>query len=171
MTAAGAGGVGWRRVLIYTHRWLGIAGCLVFLVWFVSGVIMMYARMPRLTAEERLARLPPLNLSHLAVSPADAARRAGVQPDRMRVGMLAGRPVYRFLADGAWTTVFGDTGESFRGFTPEQALALLREFVPEHAASMRTSGTLTRPDQWTLDGGLRDSFRCSAWLSVMTPAP
>jgi hypothetical protein len=31
----------WRRALIYTHRWLGIAGCIVIVVWFVSGVVMM----------------------------------------------------------------------------------------------------------------------------------
>lgn len=61
-------GADWRRVLIYTHRWLGIAGGLVFLVWFASGIVMMYARMPRLTAEERLLRLAPLDLSRLRVN-------------------------------------------------------------------------------------------------------
>src|SRR5688572_31459922 len=76
----------WRRVLIYTHRWLGIAGCLVFLMWFVSGVVMMYERMPRLTAEERLARLPALDASAIRIAPADAARHAKVAPDRIRVG-------------------------------------------------------------------------------------
>ena len=44
------------RVLVYTHRWLGIAGCLLFIGWFISGVVMMYARMPGLASEERLGR-------------------------------------------------------------------------------------------------------------------
>src|SRR5262245_55575465 len=101
----------WRRILIYTHRWLGIAGCLVFLVWFVSGVVMMYARMPRLTAEERLARLAPVDVSALRVPPTDAAQTAGIVPERFRIGSLDGRPVYRFLSKGLWTTVFADTGE------------------------------------------------------------
>ena len=43
----------WRRVLIYTHRWLGIAGGVLFLSWFLSGIVMMYAGMPSLTPEER----------------------------------------------------------------------------------------------------------------------
>ena len=34
----------WRRVLIYTHRWLGIAGGVLFLSWFLSGIVMMYAK-------------------------------------------------------------------------------------------------------------------------------
>ena len=52
----------WRRILVYTHRWLGITGSLLFVAWFVSGIVMMYARMPRLSAEERLMRAPVLDL-------------------------------------------------------------------------------------------------------------
>ena len=152
--AAGGGVFDWRRVLIYTHRWLGIAGCLVFLVWFVSGIVMMYARMPRLTAEERLARLPTLDLTHVAVSPADAARAIGVVPSRVRVGMLADRPVYRFDAAGRWSTVYADSGERLPPLTDDEALALVRRLVPEHAASMRVVDRLDSPDQWTLDGGM-----------------
>ena len=39
----------WRRVLVYTHRWLGILGSLLFLAWFVSGIVLMYAGMPTLS--------------------------------------------------------------------------------------------------------------------------
>ena len=49
------------RVLVYTHRWLGIAAGLLFIVWFLSGIVMMYARMPALDPIERLARLPALD--------------------------------------------------------------------------------------------------------------
>jgi hypothetical protein len=52
-----------RKLLIYSHRWLGIGVGAVFVVWCVSGVILMYAGVPHLTAGERLMRLPPLDLS------------------------------------------------------------------------------------------------------------
>ena len=42
----------WRKLLAYSHRWLGIAGCVLFVAWFISGIVMMYARMPGL-AERR----------------------------------------------------------------------------------------------------------------------
>ena len=45
----------WRRALIYTHRWLGIAGSLLFIAWFASGVVLMYVGMPSLAPTERLA--------------------------------------------------------------------------------------------------------------------
>ncbi len=90
--------IGWRRVIAYTHRWLGIAGGVLFIAWFVSGIVLMYVGMPSLSSDERLASAPVLDLSTVALTPAEAATRVGAAPDQMRVGMLSGRPVYRFFA-------------------------------------------------------------------------
>lgn len=46
--------------------------------------------------------------------------------------------------------VYADTGEPLRGMTEDEALAVMRRFVPEHAASLRHDGRLTDADQWTL---------------------
>lgn len=146
--------IDWRRVLIYAHRWLGIAGSLVFLVWFVSGVVMMYERMPRLTAEERLARLPPVDWSSANVIPAVAAAALPERPDRFRAGMLLGRPVYRFLADGSWTTVFADDGQTLQRLSEAESLAIVRSWWPQHERTLHYAGYVTSPDQWLLDGGL-----------------
>lgn len=145
--------VDWRRALIYTHRWLGITGGLVFLLWFISGIVMMYQRMPRLTAEERLVRLPTLDVSSVQVAPVDAARAAGVTTERFRIGMFGSRPVYRFLGEGAWTTVFADTGEPLQGLSDREALDIVRRFVASHPSTVHYTKYLTSPDQWLLDGG------------------
>lgn len=147
-------GVDWRRPLIYVHRWMGIAGSLLFLAWFVSGVVMMYARMPSWTAEERLARLPPLDLSRAIVEPSDAARAAALTPSRIRISMLGDRPVYRFYSEGYWTTVFADSGDVLESMSVYRALQVVGALVPERARSLHSLGRLTRPDQWTMDGGL-----------------
>src|SRR5262245_26949841 len=87
----------WRKLLIYSHRWLGIVLGLVFIAWFVSGVLFVYWGEPHLTAQERLARMRPLDLSKVKLTPSEAARRNGISaPGRLRVAMLQGRPVYRF---------------------------------------------------------------------------
>jgi len=62
----------WPRIrhwLYWTHRWLGIGGCLLFVMWFVSGVVMMYVGYPNLTDEERLAGLSSLRFDRGMVSP------------------------------------------------------------------------------------------------------
>src|SRR4029453_14426152 len=51
----------WRKLLIYSHRWLGIVLGIVFMAWCVSGVVLMYYGVPHLTAGEPLMRLPPLD--------------------------------------------------------------------------------------------------------------
>lgn len=68
-----------KRWLFLTHRWLGVLLCTFFAMWFVSGVVMMYVGYPKLTPAERLAHLPPLRSATVALEPAEALRRAGVE--------------------------------------------------------------------------------------------
>lgn len=140
----------WRRVLIYTHRCLGIAFSLLFVAWFGSGIVLMYVGMPELDAAERLTRLPPLDLSAARTDVSEAAVRIGVAPGRILIGMQADRPVYRFSGAGGWTTVYADTGEVLERLTPDTATAVARRFAPEHAETIRYDARLTEPDQWTL---------------------
>src|SRR6201988_5236915 len=101
-----------KRTLVYTHRWLGIAGSILFIAWFISGVVMMYARMPRLTPEDRLMRLQPLDLSGARLEPGVVVKRQAQPTLRLRVAMLDGRSVYRLHDGTRWTTIFADTGET-----------------------------------------------------------
>jgi hypothetical protein len=140
----------WRRAVVVTHRWLGIVGCLLFGAWFASGIVMMYSRMPRLEPAERLARLAPLDLSTLAISPGDVVARDRLAPERFRVAMLLGRPVYRVVGRARSTTIFADSGERLDALTQEQAVAEARRFAPEHAGTLRYDARLADPDQWTL---------------------
>lgn len=147
----------WRKVLIYSHRWLGIVLGLVFVLWFVSGILFVYWGEPHLTAQERLARMHPLNLSQARVTPAEAARRNGIKsPGRLRVAMLQGRPVYRFQSGREWTAIYADTGEPLGEWSAEQAVSLMRELIPERAAGIRYDAYLPDSDQWTLENAVRD---------------
>jgi hypothetical protein len=141
----------WRRPVVLTHRWLGILCGVLFIAWFASGIVMMYARMPALEPDEHAARLPPLDFSSARVSVADAAIYTGGAAQRVRIGMLAGRPAYKLFSAGRWTVVFADTGRPFDALTPDQALDEARRFAPEHSLTMRYDGRLTSPDQWTLE--------------------
>ena len=141
----------WRRVIVYTHRWLGIAGSLLFVAWFLSGIVMIYARMPELTSQERLARLPPLDFSSARVSLGDIAEGLASPPSAVRIAMFGGRPVYRLLDGRAWTTIFADSGERLASVTPDQAVTEARRFAPEDGATVHYDGYLRDPDQWTLE--------------------
>ncbi len=136
-----------RKTLILTHRWMGIVGNIVFVLWFVSGVIFAYKAMPTFSVTERLAQVPPLDLRTAQVEPIEAARRLGIKPTRLRLSMsYDGRPVYRFQGASA---AYADTGEAVAGRDADQAVALIRSFEPSHAATVRYESLVTEPDLWT----------------------
>jgi hypothetical protein len=139
----------WRQVLVSTHRWLGIAGCLLFIAWFSSGIVMIYARMPELDPGERAALLGPLDFTTAQVAPSAAVADRSVVA-RLRIGMLHGRPVYRALAGGRWTTIFADTAERLDALTREQATAEAARLPHAATASIRYDARIEEPDQWTL---------------------
>jgi PepSY-associated TM region len=140
-----------RRALIYTHRWMGILLGALFITWFVSGVVLMYAQMPRLTRADRLAGLPILDFHAASVTPLDAAASVGYGVRTVRLGMLAGRPVYRLAGAEGSATVFADDGSELEPLKAETALAEARRFAPAFSAGLHYDGYLETPDQWTLE--------------------
>jgi hypothetical protein len=141
----------WRKLLIYSHRWLGIVLGIVFVAWCVSGVVLMYYGVPHLTAGERLMRLPPLDLSSIRVTPAEAARQFKDPPRRLRISMHGDRPVYRFNTGrvfGRWTLVYADTGEAVAPLDRDGALMWLRGYLAEER-TLRYDAYLERPDTYT----------------------
>lgn len=137
---------------ILWHRWLGILSCVLFVLWFVSGIVMMYARMPALTTEERLQRLPELNPAQIQLTPAAAwaATRESKPWAQATLLTIAGRPAYRFVtAAGERRVVFADDGTVPQQFGREQVEPSLKAFLPA-GARYHWQPTLTEPDQWTV---------------------
>ena len=68
------------RALILLHRWLGVAFCLLFAMWFASGIVMHFVPFPALTEAARFAGLAPIDLARASSTarrkpslPADSA--------------------------------------------------------------------------------------------------
>jgi hypothetical protein len=61
-----------KRALIVLHRWMGVALCVLFMLWFPSGIGMMYWEYPSVDAALRLDRSPALDPAKVALSPAEA---------------------------------------------------------------------------------------------------
>jgi uncharacterized iron-regulated membrane protein len=154
-----------RKLLILAHRYLGIALSLLAVLWFATGIVMMYAGgMPQLTAQMRRDRLPDLDLSRVRLSPAEAVAEAisttdssafdrDGRPTRRLTGggrilllTVMDRPAYR--VGGA--TVFADTGEVRSEASRADALTIASRFVRVPEARVTYVRTLTSTDQWTL---------------------
>ena len=141
-----------RKVLILSHRYTGIAFSALAVMWFATGITMMYVGgMPRLTPELRLERLAPIDVAAVTLTPAEAAGRAELAdaPARTSLVSLLGRPAYRF--DGGGTTlVFADTGDRADRLTRWQTTQIAARFARVDSSKVHYLRTLNSTDQWTL---------------------
>src|SRR3954469_15991225 len=149
------------RALTLVHRWLGIAFCLLFAMWFASGIVMHFVPYPALTETERVSGLAPVDPSRLKRGPAEAIAAAKI-PDATRVRLQA-------RSDGLIYLLRGPSGFSALHAedlspAPVQTEILALLIASDHAcrrgmdANQARLAEYTDYDQWTVSGGL-DSHR------------
>jgi hypothetical protein len=160
------------RSLIFVHRWVGIVLCVVFLLWFPSGIGMMYWGMPSVTAEDRLDRSPKLDASKILLSPEEAAEKVGMQasPNSIRLNSFDGRPVYRIgggggrggnggggggRGGGGSKTVYADTGEEQSEVSSEMLDRIASSWSGLPVADAKKV-SVEAVDQWTVGSQLRN---------------
>src|SRR3546814_18254959 len=68
-----------KRLTYLVHRWTGVAGCLLMVLWFISGVVMLYVGYPKFTHWERLGVLPVLDATQCCMPAAFALARGRMQ--------------------------------------------------------------------------------------------
>lgn len=158
-----------RRWLYIVHRWIGIGTCLLFAMWFVSGIVMMYVAFPQFTDAERWMALPPIAWGKVQVTPDRAMAVAGFTryPRDLRLAMLNEEPVYRLLGwDGERKTLSAIDDRAIDHVGPELALAVARH----HPAAVQPElkETVER-DQWSVTARY-DPLRPLYLVSLGDPA-
>lgn len=140
-----------KKVAIVCHRWMGVAFCLLFMWWFVSGIFMMYWSYPSVSAADRLEHAPKLDAARVKLSPAEALKAAGFDnpPNSVTLTSFDNRPVYLFRVGRGSATVYADTGEQQDVFTPELNLRTAALWTGQKGESAQVE-TATEPDQWTI---------------------
>jgi len=133
------------RWLFLTHRWVGIAACLFFAMWFSSGLVMLYVPYPALSQAARWTGATPLDWAKVDVpAPVAAGQR------HLLLEMRDTEPVWRIERDdGAIDTRPARTGA---------VLPVVDEVYAARVASRfagMPAGTVERlvRDQWTVAGG------------------
>jgi hypothetical protein len=128
---------------------MGVAFCLLFMWWFISGIFMMYWSYPEVSEQDRLARAPKLDAARVKLSPAEAAMAAGIEPNGVRLASFDGRPAYFIRAGRGSAIVYADTGEQQDIFSPELNLRTAAAWAAQPGESAKVE-TVSEPDQWTL---------------------
>jgi uncharacterized iron-regulated membrane protein len=143
------------RALIPVHRWLGILFCLLFAMWFASGIVMHFVAFPSLTEAERIEGLAAIEMSPGLRSPAEAAGAVG-DAARVRLLQRIDKPLY-LVSSTAGVKAFGAADLSDAAVRSE-ALALA--IAVDHGrrrqlnVTQATFAEVTTHDQWSLSGKL-----------------
>jgi uncharacterized iron-regulated membrane protein len=82
----------WRRWLYLIHRWVGIVSCLLFAMWFASGLVMIYVPYPSLSLFERVAGQESIDWARVDVPPPISLKGT---PRSLDLEMRNGHPVWR----------------------------------------------------------------------------
>lgn len=160
----------WKRVNYVLHRWTGITLGLIMLVWFVSGIAMMYYPYPELTTRERVDALPPLALDATRPLIDFAAARASLAhnaPDaapatRARLARWNDRLVYALYAERGTRLqgvglVDADDGSLLSPIAPEQAAQIARA-AGSFPAGAPVIALLSRGDSYFMGNEHRGDF-------------
>ncbi len=144
------------RALTLLHRWLGVAFCLLFAMWFATGIVMHFVPFPALTEAERFAGLAPIDLASAAHGPVEAVTASDIDhATRVRLMQRSDGPAY-LISDAARVAVLHAADLSNAAVHSEN-LAL--QIAADYARRRRwdpagaSVAALSLYDQWAVPNG------------------
>ena len=150
-----------KRWTLLLHHYLGAALGLLCAMWFLTGIVLMYAPFPEFRPERQFLRMEPLDCAPCAGRLADAL---AAMPERdttgdPRLGMLLGQPVWRFRGTDRRThLVRADDLSLLDSVSALHALRLAARYAGFDERSPGAATRLDAPDQWTVEGNIREQL-------------
>ncbi|HWK54148.1 MAG TPA: hypothetical protein VNR18_07255 [Hyphomicrobiales bacterium] len=141
-----------KQLLILSHRYVGIPLSFMFVLWFFSAYVMIYAGgMPKLTPAMQIDAAEPLQLQQVRLGPDALVEQTGYSPSQASLRTVLGRPVYELRTPGfPLERYYADTGEAIDTLSEAQSRRLASEFLGQPQDALNLEGEVLSPDQWTL---------------------
>ena len=142
--------------IILSHRWLGVAFCLLFAMWFSTGIVMHFVPFPSLTEAEHFAGLTPINPAQVVLAPADAVASSGItEATRVRLVQRSDGPVYIVSGTLRVRAVRAADGRDATVTSADAALAIARDHARSRGIDAEPATILAHRnyDQWTVPNG------------------
>jgi hypothetical protein len=147
--------------LVFLHRWLGIAFCLLFAMWFASGIVMHFVPYPSFTAADRRAGLAPIDLTRVKASPSEALAASRIaRTARVRLIQRSDGPIYLISSSSATIALHAADLSEAAVISAKLVRAIASDYATHRQwdAAAASTAMLQDYDQWTLAGEL-DRYR------------
>lgn len=138
------------KTFVFLHKWTGFVLSILFLIWFISGFVMMYKDFPYLRGEEILEKSGSIKASMKVKGLEEILPEESLEEiTTVQLIAYSDRPVYRLKTnDGIPMAYFADSGEAFEALEKEVALQIIREFEQQELQIKRYNLNADM-DQWT----------------------
>ncbi|MBR0816896.1 PepSY domain-containing protein [Bradyrhizobium liaoningense] len=158
--------------IVLLHRWLGIAFCLLFAMWFATGIVMHFVPFPSLTEAERFSGLAPVERGEARITVADAVAASGVA-DVARVRLIQRREGSIYIVSGPSRVraVRASDGAEASVTSPDIALVIARDHARQRGLDATSAGIVAHSDydQWSVPNGF-DRHRPLFRVAIGDPA-
>ena len=142
--------------IVLTHRWLGIAFCLLFAMWFASGIVMHFVPFPSLTEAERFAGLAPVEGGASIIPISDAVAAGGLTDvTRVRLIQRGDGPVYVLSGPSRVRAIHASDGADASVDASDAALAIAQDHARRRGFDPTRAALIARADydQWSVPNG------------------
>ncbi|QIP10644.1 PepSY domain-containing protein [Bradyrhizobium symbiodeficiens] len=142
--------------IVLVHRWLGIAFCLLFAMWFATGIVMHFVPFPSLTEAERFAGLAPVDRGAARIPVAEAVAASGVAGVvRVRLIQRSDAAVYIVSGPSRVRAVRASDGGDASVAIADTALAIAREHARNRGLDAARAAVVAHSDydQWSVPNG------------------
>ncbi|MCA1525366.1 PepSY domain-containing protein [Bradyrhizobium yuanmingense] len=153
--------------IVLLHRWLGIAFCLLFAMWFATGIVMHFVPFPSLAEAERIAGLAPLDRGARTIPVANAVAASGIaDATRVRLIQRSDGPVYVVSGPAGSRAVRASGGGDASVTSAEIALTIVQAYSRQRGLDAPRAAIAARSDydQWSVPNGFdrhRPLFRAA----------
>lgn len=144
------------RLIRFIHRILGTLLGILFLVWFLSGMVMIYHTFPRVRAEDRIGKMDPLSAENLPALQTLKERLPEHESiRRVTLNRFLGETVFHIQTD---RNSYDLPADSTVSLAPVDGNRIARIASLWCDAPIATTDTLYQLDQWIPFGSLKKEF-------------
>ena len=122
--------------LAWFHRWAGVVLCVLFFIWFASGMVLHFVGFPSLSDQDRARFAEEIDLSQLRIEPSAAVAEVSDAQD-LRLLSVAGHPRYVIVsATQGLVAIAGDSGERSPPLSSDTARVVAEKFGRHKATAV-----------------------------------
>ena len=137
------------------HRVMGWVLCVFFLMWFLSGIVMLYQRFPRVYDSDRVEHLEAIGESYESLPSIEALQmRVGDKPARsLQVERYLGQTYFKWQASDSLYILSADERQTLHSIKEYDYID--KVVKTWNKASISRVDTLYQLDQWTPFGSMK----------------